>query len=199
MANFPGPYEIEFQLAGWTPPTREHLLRFSVVALGNPVPGSLPSVIDIQKTGGTSAKLDAVANQIWSFYRQAYNTSVTVVGYTLWRYVTGTLAKDFIASGTVSTPAGTSAATIVTAGQVTLTFRAAGGGIMKSVLIESSQPGDTRTTLIPNAAGTPVQRIAAYHLSADNVALARDDTYPIAALRDNRGQNEKIWRKVFRA
>jgi hypothetical protein len=29
--------------------------------------------------------------------------------------------------------------------------------------------------------------------------LGRDDSYPVAAMRDSRGQNEKIWRKIYRA
>lgn len=196
--NYPGPYEIEFQLAGWTSPIREHVLRFSVVALGAPAPGTLPSAIDIQKMSGATAKLDVVANQIWSFYRISYHTSINVVGYTLWKYVTGTLAKDFVSAGTVTTPAGTSAVAPIAAGQTTLTFRTANGGILKSVLIESSNAGDTRIVLTPNVAGSAPQRIASYIMSGDNVALGRDDSYPVAALRDARGQNEKIWRKIFR-
>lgn len=197
--NYPGPYEIEFQIAGWTAPVREHVLRFSVAALGNPPAGTLPTAIDIQKMGGATAKLDVVANQIWSFYRQIYAVQMSVVGYTLWKYVTGTLAKDFIAAGTVTTPLGTSAGAWIVAHQVTLTFRTANGGILKNVILETPAGGDSRVVLTPNPAGTPVQRIASYILSADNVVLGRDDSYPVAALRDARGQNERIWRKVFRS
>lgn len=196
--NYPGPYEIEFTLTGWTSPVREHVMRFSVVALSSPAPGSLPTTIDIQKMNGSSAKLNVVADQIWSFYRSVFSTGITVTGYTLWKYVTGTLAKDFISAGTVTTPAGTNAAAPVPAHQSTLTFRSANGGIMKVVVLESVQTGDARITLIPNAAGQWYQRAAAYHLSADNVAIARDDSYPVAALRVASGQNEKIWRKLFR-
>lgn len=197
--NLPGPYEIEFQLSGWTSPSREHVLRFSVAVVGTPPAGELPSNIDIQKMGGATAKLDVVANQIWSFYRQVYHTSITVVGYTLWKYVSGTLAKDFVAAGTVTTPAGTSATAPIVAQQVTLTYRSANGGILKNVLIEPSLSGDARVTLVPNSAGSGIQRIAAYVLSADNVLLARDDSYPVAALRSSPGQNERVWRKIFRS
>lgn len=198
-ANKPGPYEIELNLGGWVSPSREHVLRISVAALGSPVAGTLPSAIDIQKTGGATAKLDVVTNQLWSFLRPAYHTSISVIGYTLWKYVPGTLAKDFVSSGSVTTPTGTNGTAANIAGQSTLTFRSANGGIMKLVLIEPSFSGDTSTPLIPNAAGSTQAKIAAYILSADNVALARDDSYPIAALRDSRGQNEKIWRKVYRS
>jgi hypothetical protein len=140
-----------------------------------------------------------VANQIWSFYRANYHTSISAIGYTLWKYVPGTLAKDYVSAGTVTTPLGTSGVAVIIAGQCTLTFRTANGGVLKCVFIEGSSGGDTRATLLPNAAGTATQRIAAYILSADNVALGRDDSYPVAAMRDSRGQNEKIWRKIYRA
>jgi hypothetical protein len=199
MANFPGPYEIEFLLSGWTSPAREHNVRLSVAVSGTPSPGDLPTTIDIQKTGGATAKLDVVANQIWSFYRQNYHTTISAIGYTLWKYVPGTLAKDYVSAGTVTTPLGTSGVSPTIAGQCTLTFRTANGGVLKCVFIESSSFGDVRQTLLPNVAGNASQKIGAYILSADNVALGRDDSYPVAAMRDSRGQNEKIWRKIYRA
>lgn len=196
--NLPGPYEIEFDLQGWTSPARSHVLRFSVAAVGSPAAGSLPTAIDIQKMGGGTAKLNVVANQIWGFVRTLYHTSISAVGYTLWRYVPGTLAKDFISAGALTTPAGLSASVATVAHQTTLTFRSANGGVMKVVFLETSLGGDTRTTLIPNSGGTLIPLFASYVMSADNVILARDDAYPVAALRDSRGQNERIWREVFR-
>jgi len=196
--NLPGPYEIEYELQGWTSPARQHVLRFSVAAVGSPAPGALPTTIDIQKTGGATAKLNVVANQIWGYIRTFYNTSISAVGYQLWKYVPGTLAKDFVSTGSLTTPAGGSAGGITAAHQCTMTFRSANGGIMKVVLLETSLTGDTRTTIIPNSGGTLVPLFASYVLSADNVLLARDDAYPVAALRDSRGQNERIWREIFR-
>jgi len=196
-ANLPGPYEIEFTIVNFSAPAREHLFRVSVAALASPPAGTLPTAIDIQKTGGSTAKLNVVANQIWEFLRLIYPSGISCSGYQLWKYVTGTLGKDFVAAGALTNPAGSGGA-IIASHQCTLTFRSANGGIMKMVFLESSLAGDTRSTLTPNAAGTPTQKIAAYVLSADNVALARDDAYPIAALRDSRGQNERIWREINR-
>jgi hypothetical protein len=198
--SLPGPYEIEFNLVGWLSPTREHVFRVSCLALGSPAAGSLPTAIDIQKMGGSTAKLNIVANQFWEFLRQLHGTGISCNGYQLWRYVTGTLAKDFVSAGTVTNPLGTGGAgTGVAAHQNTLTFRSANGGVLKLVILEGTGAGDTRTTLIPNVAGTPQAKLAAYILSADNVAIARDDSYPVAALRDSRGQNERIWRLLYRS
>ena len=197
MPNYPGPYEIEFTLTGWTAPAREHVFRVNVAALGSPAAGTLPTAIDIQKMGGSTAKLNVVANQIWEFLRLFNNTSILCSGYQLWKYVPGTLGKDFIATGTVTNPA-CSAAGGVAAMQLTQTYRSANGGILKIVVLESNQTGDARITLVPNAAGNASQRLAAYVMSADNVFLARDDAYPVNPLRDSRGQNEKIWRLINR-
>jgi len=196
--NLPGPYEIEFDLQGWLSPARSHVLRFSCAAVGSPAPGSLPTAIDIQKMGGATAKLNVVANQIWAFVRTLYAPAISAVGYTLWKYVPGTLAKDFISAGALTTPAGTAAGAATVAHQTTLTFRSANGGVLKVVFLETSLTGDTRITLIPNPVGSLIPLFASYVMSADNVILARDDAYPVAALRDSRGQNERIWREVFR-
>lgn len=197
MANLPGPYEIEFTLTGFTAPVREHKIRMNVAALGSPVAGSLPSAVTIQKAGGGSAALDVVANQAWGFIRLQYAAFILCSGYTLWKYVSGTYGKDFISNGAVATPAGGGAALTI-AHQVTLTFRSANGGIMKTVFLETGNTGNTQVALTPNPAGTPNQRWASYVLSADNVALAADDAYPVAALRDSRGENERVFRKVYR-
>jgi hypothetical protein len=199
MANLPGPYEIEFQLSGWLTPARQHVMRFNTIAVGNPPAGTAATAIDMQKQGGATAKLNVVANQIWEFLRLAYHTTITCTGYTLWKYVSGTTAKDFISAGAVTNPLGTVGSAPVPAWENVLTFRSANGGIMKVVYLESSTGGDTRSTLIPSAVGTPFQRFAAYLLSADNVAIARDDAFLIAALRQSNGQNERIWRKLYRS
>lgn len=197
MANYPGPYEIEYTLTGWTNPVREHVFRVSVAAVGSPTPGTLPTAIDIQKRSGATAKLDVVANQLWEFIRLFYSTTFSCAGYQLWRYVPMTYGKDFIATGTVTNPIASGSA-IVNASQITQTYRSANGGILKIVLLETNQAGDTRTTLVPNPAGTPSQRLAAYVMSGDNIILARDDAYPVNPLRDSRGQNERVWREIFR-
>lgn len=197
MANFPGPYEIEFTIVGFTSPVREHKIRMNVAAIGSPAAGALPTAITLQKAGGGTATLDVVANQAWSFLRQFWPASISCVGYEFWKYVTGTYAKNFISTGTLTTPAGT-AGGLTAKHQVTLSFRSANGGILKSVFLETVLTGDTQTALVPNGAGNVAQKWAAYVLSADGVSLAADDAYPIVALRDSRGENERLFRKIFR-
>jgi hypothetical protein len=69
---------------------------------------------------------------------------------------------------------------------------------MKLVYLEGNVAGNSRLNLVPNVAGSNFQRVAAYVLSADNICLGRDDSYPVAALRESRGQNERVWRSIHR-
>lgn len=197
MVNVSGPYQIEYQLDGWTSPTRSHVMRFNCIAVGTPAVGTPPASVTIQKMGGGTANLQVVADQLWSFIRLSFPVAIVCSGFTLWRFPDTTEARDFITAGSVTTPAGATGS-IQVAQQTTLTYRSANGSIMKQVFLESNSSGDTRTALIPNAAGSSFQRMAAYTMSADNVCLADDDGFPVTALRISQGQNEKIWRKVFR-
>lgn len=197
MANSKiGQYSLEFNLAGFTSPVRSHFLRMWIAVSGTPAIGSLPTAVNVQKLGGTTANLQVVADQAWSFFRQAWPSSINCSGFTLWKYVTEN-SKQFISAGTLTTPAGTGAQ-IVVAWEAILTFRHANGGVGKLVLLESSLGGDTQVALVPNAAGNVAQKIAAYIMSADSPMLALDNAFPVAPLRDSRGQNEATWRKIYR-
>lgn len=198
MANSKiGQYQLEFRVEGFTSPTRSHLIRQWISVQGNPPAGTLPTAIDVLKLGGATAKLDVVANQAWSYLRLSYGSSLSAVSYTLWKFATENI-RDFIAAGTLTTPAGTGAASVI-AGQVTLTFRCALGAIAKVVLLESGNTGDTRAALVANPAGSPTQRLAAYLLSTDSPMIGLDNSFPVSPLRDSRGQNEAIWRMVYRS
>lgn len=198
MANVSGPYQIEYQLDGWTTPTRSHVFRTNCLAVGSPAVGTPPASVTIQKMGGGTGSLQAVADQYWSFLRLAFPAGIICSGFTLWHFSGVTEARDFITAGSVATPAGASGSVQVAA-QTTLTYRSANGGIMKQVYLECALAGDQRAALVPNTLGTPFQRMAAYIMSADNIAIADDDGFPVTALRISQGQNERIWRKLFRS
>lgn len=191
MANSrAGQYLLEYDLAGFGSPVNSHKLRVNVMAQGSPAGGTIPTAIDINKKGGATANLQVVADQVWSYFRLAYAVAITATGYTLWRWVTNT-NKDFISAGNLTTPAATGAGTVLS-WQATLTFRGGNGGIGKIVMIESNLSGNQRAALVPNAAGNPAQRIAAFALSADSPFQTLDNAFFVAALRDSRGENEAI-------
>jgi hypothetical protein len=192
-----GPYQVEFELTGWQSPSRDHVIRHNVIALGNPAAGSLATAINFQKKGGGTGTMSVLVNQLWEFYRLFWNNSISCSGVTLWKVVEGTNGKDFISTMNVTNPLCSGGAGQVAA-QLTQTFRGGNGGIMKIVLLESNQSGTTRVSLVPNPAGNSSQRLAAFVLSVDGFMIAGDDSFPVAALRDSRGENEKLFRQVYR-
>jgi hypothetical protein len=149
------------------------------------------------KKGGTTGTLQVVADQAWSFFRLMYTTGISATSFSLWRWATNT-ARDFITAGVVGTPLGTGGS-INVASQKTLTFRHALGGIGKIVFLEANLGGSARIALVPNAAGTSPQRIAAYLLSADSPMIALDNSFAVASLRDSSGENEAIFKLVNRS
>lgn len=198
MANSKiGQYLLEIGISGFTSPTRSHVVRLWVAPTGSPAPGTPPASVTIQKLGGATANLQVVADQFWSFVRLSYPSTVAATGFTLWKYVTEN-SRDFVTSGSLTTPAGTTGGSVA-AGQVTLTFRCALGAIAKVVLLESTQGGDVQIASVPNALGSPIQRLVAYLMSADSPMIGLDNSFPVTPLRDSRGQNEAVWQKIYRA
>lgn len=199
MANSKiGQYQIEYRLEGFTAPVRSHVVRLWVAPVGTPVVGAPPTSIDIGKRGGASANLQIVADQAWSYIRLNYPAAISATAFSLWHFVTAN-ARNFISGGTLATPAGSGAGSVQVAAETMLTFRHGNGGIGKIVLLESNVSGDSRSALVANAAGTGLQRLAAYIMSADGIMTALDNSFPVSPLRDSRGQNEAIWRMVYRA
>jgi hypothetical protein len=185
-----GQYLLEYDLSGFGAPVNSHKLRANIMVQGSPAGGTPPASIDVNLRGGATANLQVVADSVWSYFRLLYPTTVNAASFTLWKWVTNT-AKDFIAAGAPALPAGTTGTTTAS-WQQTLTFRSGGGGIAKLVFIEANQGGNQRSPLIPNAAGTAPQRIAAFALSASSPFQALDNAFLVAALRDSRGENEAI-------
>ena len=198
MANSKiGQYVLEFNLTGFTSPTRSHVVRLWVQPTGTPAVGTPPASVTIQKLGGSTANLQVVAEQAWSYLRLNWGTAIFCTSFSLWKFVTEN-SRDFISGGSIAANAGTGSSPQI-AGQVTLTFRHALGGIGKIVMLESGNAGDTQVALAANATGSAPQRLAAYIMSADGPMVALDNSFPVTPLRDSRGQNEAIWRKVYRA
>lgn len=185
-----GQYQLEYDLTGFTSPVNSHKLRSNVMAAGSPAAGTAPSLIEINQRGGGTDDLQVIADTMWGFYRLVYPNTISVSSFTLWRWVTNT-AKEFVSAGVVGTPAGATGA-VVQSWQTTLTFRSGTGGIGKLVFIECNLGGNQRSALVPNAAGTAPQRIAAYAISAGSPLQALDNGFFVAALRDSRGENEAI-------
>jgi hypothetical protein len=198
MANSKvGQYRFETTMLGWTSPTRNHDFGLWMQPTTNPAPGTSPDDIDIQLLGGGTKTLQEVANQLLSFVKQCFSTTISVNNFNLWRYATE-YSRDFVSAG-IATYATVGAGSISTASETVLTFRGANGGVAKVVLLESNLGGDAQSNLTPNPTGLAYQKLAAYLMSADSPMIALDNSFVIAPLKVSSGQNESIWRKIHRA
>lgn len=191
-----GQYRLEFELTGFLSPTRSHVVGIWIAPTTTPATGTPPADIDIQLLGGGTDDLDSVALDFANRVRPLYPAAITISGWNMWKYITE-YTRDFVTAGS-ATPTTTAGGSSVASGQHTLTFRHAGGGIGKHVFLESSNGGDSRSALVPNATGNSVQRYAAWVLSATSPVIALDNAFAVAPLKDSRGQNEAVWRKINR-
>lgn len=195
MANLPGPYQVDYE---YQVDTLTHHKRFNCIVIGNPTVPTPVASLQLATKGGGNVSLQTGIDNYWNNARLGYSTTTSILSVTLWRFLPGTLNKDFIASVTVTNPLGNGGGSYSAAHQTTLTFRTAGGSIMKDVFIEDTSGLSTRIVLIPSGAGTYGQRAAAYWLSSEGWAIGADDTYPVSALRSSAGQNEAVFNKRFR-
>lgn len=191
-------YSLEWDLLGWTAPLRGHVLRIYVDPTTEPAIGANPLDIDIALKGGGTATLATLATEVWSYFRLAYDADISVASCSLYKWVTNN-SRQYISGAVVTNPTGVAAGAPSVASQQTLTFRTAAGSIAKLVMLETNTGGDTITALVPNAGGSPFQRIAYYLLSASSPMNGIDNAFAVQALKIASGQNEAVWRRVYRA
>lgn len=197
MANSKvGQYRLEFDVTGFDAPSRSHKAGLWVMPLTAPDIGEDPTGITIQLRGGGYKNLQEVADQFGGFLRRMYSLSVDCESFTLWKYVTE-FQREFQTAG-LAVPGVSGVGAINVANQVTYTFRHTGGGIGKLVLLETNVGGNDQLQANPNPVGTDSERLINYLISADSPMLALDNTFPLTPLKESRGENEKLWRKVYR-
>ena len=189
MANFPGPYEIELK---YTCSGEQHVQRLNCDVVGSPTPGTDPTTIDMNLRSGSTIKVDAGVNA-WTLLIDAlFHTSVTFDDYTLWSYAPLTFDRTFIATATIGTN-GVNAGAVNLSFQQILTFRTLEGGVMKLNFMESSATSIARLTYA--ASGPAVVAIFDFVNGTTNWILARDTSYPIAAIHSMGGENEALFKK----
>lgn len=191
-----GQYQIEFMIEGFTAPNRSHAHRFYVQPQSAPTAGAPMSTIALQARGGGTVNADVAANAYWEFLRPMFNNSISCAAANLWYFVSDTV-RTFISSVPLTNPLASGTAPQAMQ-QVTLTFRSALGKPIKIILLETNQSGNASVPLIANPAGNVFQRLANHIMSTNGVVQGIDNAFPIAPLRDARGQNEYLFRQLNR-
>lgn len=191
-----GQYQLEFNIEGFTSPNRAHSTRFYVAPQSPPTAGTPMSSIALQARGGGTVNADVAANAFWEFIRPMYNNSISCNAATLWYFVSDTV-RTFISTVVLTNPICSGSAGIAMQ-QATLTFRTALGKYVKIILLETNLSGNATVPLVLNAAGNLAQRLAHHIMSVNGVVIGIDNSFPIAPLRDARGQNEYWFRELNR-
>lgn len=195
--NWSGPHIIEFNLSGWQDPLRNHTLAFNCAIIGSPAAGTPATGMSVQQKGGSAGNLQTRIQEMWNFLRLSYPATITVGAIDIWKTVPNSEQRIYLTSTTVTTPTG-NAGSYQPARQATMTFRCGAGGVLKVVILEGNQSGDSRVPLVPNGAGNQSQQFAAWALSASSIILGDDDSFPIAAMNLSLCQNGHWRKKLFR-
>lgn len=195
-----GPYRAEMDY--YTPigsQVLRHTMKLNCAAVGSPAPGSAPTSVLMQTSGGGTVDFAEAAQTFWSFLRQGVPATVTVTLMNLFAITPGTDEGVFICSAILSPTMGAVAAVPLPAREETLTFRSAKGSYMAIDLQEGVNSSDTQVPLVPASSGVWNSVIAYYILSSDNWIACRDRSWPVAPMRLSSTQNEHTYKKRFRS
>ena len=193
MANFPGPGEIRLF---YTVDTIQHVQRINCVPDDDYDVGEDSANILLVNRDTTTTPFETAVDEWIALLQPFYNmTDAAFVRAEFWTYPplsTDGVFRSVYDIGEV----GTVANETVPAAQYTITFRTAGGGGMRVVLLESILGTNLRTPVA--TIGGDVLALAVYVTALDSWVYARDNTYPVVALNGSGGQNEALWRRRYR-
>lgn len=197
--NYPGPYElrINYTVTNGTIVV-PHQQRLNVRCDGSPAPGDLFSTINFLDRSDSSiianTAVDAWVNLIK--IRWVANVANNIVNCELWKYEPESFEGTFISARDIAVAA-TGTGTTVAAGQELYTFRTQEGGVMKLSFMQSREAvGAPKSYAALNA---DQKAIVDYVIDSDDALwLGRDTSYPVAFMRMFPGQNEALFKKVFR-
>ena len=190
--NFPGPYEIELF---YTIQGKTHIQRLNVDVQSAPAVGDAPTSITLETRDAAGIALNVAVTAWVNLHKVGYKSDCTFNSYNFWRYDALSYVRTWITSGVVGV-AGTATPANLLASQVTYTFRTLEGNVMRIVLLEGVDLGNTR---IPYASLTGYTKaIMDYVVASNTWVLGRDTSYPVAQLNLVGGQNEKVFKSRYR-
>jgi hypothetical protein len=187
----PGPYLLDFPQVqtGLT-----HHFAVNCDAIGSPPIGADPADVDMRTKSGTPVDLQTAADDLWDAVRGLYPTTTLCSQFVLWKYNGTNLDKTFISGGTLAAPNGSGVTAVVLSSQLICTYRSGAGHIGKLSFVETVLASSIKAPFGGGAIGETVG-IKTYLLGGGNIVMARDRSFPVAALNELAGQNEKIFKR----
>ena len=196
--NFPGPYEVRLSYQTTSASIAlDHTQRLNCDLTAVPTPGDDYSNINPKTRGGIATPDLAAAMEAWlALIAERFFTSTTFGTIELWSYVPLTYDATFISAYSPTIAAGLSVTVTNPMMQEVMTFRTQEGGIMRIQLMEGVIATNERSPY--PTLNADIDAIFDFVKSSVNWVLARDTSYPFAALNHLGGQNEKLFRQRFR-
>jgi len=198
VQNFPGPYEIRLSYTtNFATTPLVHSARYNLDLTAAPTPGDDFTNINAKTRGGVATPDLAAAMEAWlALLAERHNVNTGFGAVELWAYAPLSFDATFISAYSPTIVAGSSATPLKETEMETYTFRTTEGGIMRLVGIETII-GTQNRIAYPTTTGS-VDDIFDFVKGLTNWILARDTSYPFAALNFLGGQNEKTFRQRFR-
>lgn len=196
--NFPGPYEVRLSYQTTSASINlEHTQRLNCDLTAVPTPGDDFTNINLLTRGGILTPDMAAAVEAWlALVAKRFFTTTVFGTVELWSYVPLTYDATFISAYSPVITAGTSLVATNPTMQEVMTFRTMEGGIMRIQLMEGVVTTNERSPY--PTLNADIDAIFDFVKGTSNWVLARDTSYPFAALNHLGGQNEKLFRQRHR-
>jgi len=173
-----------------------HQFTFDFRAADDYAPGVAYLDFDTETHGATIEPFKDMVDGLVTLVAEAYETTADFNTVEIWKYgAEPDLNATFVTGGVIGI-AGLAGGSSIAAQQATLTFRSAGGGIMRLQLMEVVT--NLNSQLSYPSSSTVYNDIMAYVLDPTHAFLARDNQRPIFGLKQSFGQNEVLWEKYNR-
>lgn len=163
-----------------------------------PAPGSPFSAYSTTLGSGGSGTLDTAANDLLDLLLPFWRPTTEFSRVELWAYdAEPSTDKTFLSVMELAEPGTAAAGTDVAAQQETMTLRTVNGGIMRVQLMEPVSSLTSRQN--PPFSPAHFDALRSYMVGLTHPWVGRDNSRPLAAIAWGSGQNEKLFRKRFRA
>ena len=162
------------------------------------LPGQAPNAYEVVQADLNLVAWDAAVEEFLAVYKSQFSTDSAYTAAELWKADADTFDFNFLSAFTpVAQP--TVIQAYVPACTSIFTARTASGHIMRITTIEGRTTGNTVLPWDALDGGTSVEQLGYDVCQApDRRIVDRYGTFPFAPLKQNRGQNEAVWRKRFR-
>lgn len=194
--NYPGPWEIRlFYATTAAGLTSNSVMRINVDVDTPPDPGSPFEDYHLKSRQGLFYNAKTYVDALVNLLKVAYHTSSNFSHAELWKYQTGTFNADFQSSYSVGV-AGTSATATSQLFVSIITFRSQNGGSARLHMVQPVYLVNITDTY-PFATAS-IQDIADFCTNLNSPMIARDGGYLFSALHWMVGQNERMFKVVYR-